>query len=105
MSLWNGFDISRFIDKQTGNLQEDVVLLTIDLGHGQCSAAFAEKGFIARPDLKFDNEKEIIPSAICYAEGKLKSVIERPENPGVSIILKIPRHISMMSSEVIQKDS
>lgn len=82
MSLWNGFDLSRFIDKQTGSLQEDVVLLTIDLGHGQCSAAFAEKGFIARPDLKFDNEKEIIPSAICYAEGKIEIGYRAAGKPG-----------------------
>lgn len=70
MSLWNGFDISGFMDKQTGKLQEDVVLLTVDLGHGQCSAAYVGKDYGNVTDLMFDNEKYTIPSAIYYTEGK-----------------------------------
>lgn len=70
MSLWNGFDISGFMDKQTGKLQEDVVLLTIDLGHGQCSAACVGKKYKDVHDLMFDDEKRTIPSAIYYTEGK-----------------------------------
>ena len=74
MSLWNGFDISRFIDINTGKLKDDVVIITIDLGHGQCSACFVEKGGLMgkNPDLAFNNEARIIPSAIFYSEEEIE---------------------------------
>lgn len=68
MSLWNGFDISEFRDKDTWKLLEDVVILALDFGHGQCSICNVDKGGVGsqNKDLVFDNENLIIPTAIRY---------------------------------------
>ena len=43
MSLWNGFNVDRFIDKNIWKLEKDVEIITIDLGHGQCSSCHVKQ--------------------------------------------------------------
>lgn len=69
--MWNGFDILKFRDTNTWKLQDDVVILALDFGHGQCSICNVDKGGVSsqNKDLVFDNENLIIPTAIRY-EGR-----------------------------------
>ena len=73
MSLWNGFNVDRFIDKNIWKLEKDVEIITIDLGHGQCSSCHVNKsGLGIIKDLVFDNEARIVPTAIRYENGKVE---------------------------------
>lgn len=60
MELWNGFDVSDYMDSRT-------IIMTLDFGHGQCSAYYVSKGNVKGTDLYFDNEQTLIPTAIYYS--------------------------------------
>lgn len=65
MGLWNGFDVSDYMDLRT-------IIMALDFGHGQCSAYYVSKGNVKGTDLYFDNEQTLIPTALYYSSDGCK---------------------------------
>lgn len=71
MSLWNGFDISEYWDEKQCRFKEDVTILALDFGHGQCSMAQLKADRTIK-DWVFDDEAYTIPTAIRYEGNEIK---------------------------------
>ncbi len=71
MSLWNGFDISEYWDEKQCRFAEDVIILALDFGHGQCSMAQLKADRTIK-DWVFDDEAYTIPTAIRYEGNEIK---------------------------------